>query len=352
MATLNESEIRVYIKIRVLLSATATDIHKDLVAVCGDQAPSYRTVAKWTQRYREGRESTEDDPRSGHPVTTITQVNVAAVRHQLEEDNRLTIDELAASTALSHGTVYTILHDHLGVRKICARWVPHVLTEAQKVSRVETAASLLRKFRAWGDNVMHDIATGDETWVHLFEPPRKAQNMAWVKKGDPRPTVAKREKSSEKVLYTFFFTKDGILLQLPTPHGRTITGKYYAQSVLPLVVKAFQEKRPDRKLHIHHDNAPAHSSGIVSEFLEENNIAVVPHPPYSPDLAPCDFWLFPILKDLLRGTHYASRNAVGSAIFQCIQRIPQSDFVACFQQWKHRLQRCVDLGGMYVERVE
>jgi histone-lysine N-methyltransferase SETMAR len=352
MTTVTESETRAYIKIRVLLSATATDIHKDLVAACGAQAPSYRTVAKWTQRFREGRETTEDDPRTGRPSTAIDPKNVAAVRILVEEDNRLTIDELSASTALSHGTIYTILHDHLGKRKICARWVPHILTESQKTARMETAASLLRKFKAWGENVFRDIATGDETWMHLFEPPRKAQNMAWVSKEDPRPTIAKRERSSEKVLYTFFFTMEGILLQLPTPQGRTVTGSYYAESVLPLVSKAFQEKRPHHKLRIHHDNAPAHRSAVVSDFLEENSIVLVPHPPYSPDLAPCDFWLFPILKDHLRGTHYTSRHALGSAISQCLSHIPQNDFAACFQQWKHRLEKCVELGGEYVERTE
>jgi hypothetical protein len=56
-----------------------------------------------------------------------------------------------------------------------------------------------------------------------------------------RPTISKRERSSGKVLYTFFFTMEGILLQLPTPQGRMVTGSYYAESVLPLVLKAFQK---------------------------------------------------------------------------------------------------------------
>jgi hypothetical protein len=94
-----ESETRAHIKIRVLLSAT--DIHKDLVAACGDQAPLYRTVAKWTQHFREGRETTEDDPRSGRPSMAIYTKNIAALRILIEEDNRLTIDELSASTTLS-----------------------------------------------------------------------------------------------------------------------------------------------------------------------------------------------------------------------------------------------------------
>jgi transposase len=93
MTTVTESETRAYFKIRVLLSATATDIHKDLVAACGNQASLYRTVAKWTQRFREGRETTEDYPRSGRPSTAIDVKNIAAVRILIGEDNRLTIYE-------------------------------------------------------------------------------------------------------------------------------------------------------------------------------------------------------------------------------------------------------------------
>jgi hypothetical protein len=120
------------------------------VAACGNQASFYRTVAKLTHRFREGRETTEDDPRLGRPSTAIDVKNIAAVRILIEEDNRLTIYELSASTTLSHGTIYTILHDHISKRKICARWVLHILTESQKTARIETASSLLRKFKVWG----------------------------------------------------------------------------------------------------------------------------------------------------------------------------------------------------------
>jgi hypothetical protein len=94
----------------------------------------------------------------------------------------------------------------------------------------------------------------------------------------------------------------------------------------PPCVKGFPEKRPHCKLRIHHDNAPAHRSAIVGDCLEDNNVVLVPHPPYSPDLAPCVFWLFPILKNHLCGTHYTSRHALVSAISQCLSHTPQTDF--------------------------
>jgi len=70
-----------------------------------------------------------------------------------------------------------------------------------------------------------------------------------------------------------------------------------------------QEKRPDswrEKWMLHHDNAPAHASLLIREFLAKNETTVVPQPPYSPDLAPADFFLFPKLKSTLKGRRFES----------------------------------------------
>ena len=53
--------------------------------------------------------------------------------------------------------------------------------------------------------------------------------------------------------------------------------------------------------HLLHDNAPAHKSTVVTNYLQEINLKVIEHPPYSPNLAPCDIWLFPELKEMLAG---------------------------------------------------
>ena len=63
-------------------------------------------------------------------------------------------------------------------------------------------------------------------------------------------------------------------------------------------------KWQNQNLIIHHDKAPAHRSFKVSQFLAKNNMTVIPHPPYSPDLAPCDFFLFPKLKLRMKGRRF------------------------------------------------
>ena len=90
MAEISESEWRSFAKVSVLIGKRAVDIfHNDLVAAMGDHAPSYETVRLWTQRFKTGRQSTEDDTRSGAPVTKRTARNIAAVRELIDEDPRL-----------------------------------------------------------------------------------------------------------------------------------------------------------------------------------------------------------------------------------------------------------------------
>ena len=91
-------------------------------------------------------------------------------------------------------------------------------------------------------------------------------------------------------------------------------------------VKALYEKpRPAtglRGLCLIHDNAPAHKCVLVQDFLKEEKVVLLSHLPYLPDLSPCDFFLFPLLKKTLSGRRYESRSALGSAIYQCLQGIP------------------------------
>ncbi|CAF5077790.1 unnamed protein product, partial [Rotaria sp. Silwood1] len=72
--------LRSYIKTRWLLGLTATQIHDELTTAYGQGVVSYRTVAHWIHRFSSGRESLEDDPRSGRPIAIITQQNIDAVQ--------------------------------------------------------------------------------------------------------------------------------------------------------------------------------------------------------------------------------------------------------------------------------
>jgi hypothetical protein len=92
---------------------------------------------------------------------------------------------------------------------------------------------------------------------------------------------------------------------------------------------------------LHHDNAPASSAFRVKEFLAKKNITIVEHAPYSPDLAPSDFFLFPRIKNTLKGEHFDDIDEIKSNTAIALNGISENDFHTCFQSWKTRMQRCV-----------
>ena len=95
----------------------------------------------------------------------------------------------------------------------------------------------------------------------------------------------------------------------------------------------------------HHDNASSHKCEVIESFLASEKVKVLNHPPYSPDLSPCDFFLFPRLKKMLSGNKYMSRSSLGSTIYQCLQQILKEVYLPAFGNWVKRLQKCVSVKG-------
>ena len=111
---------------------TPKDIHTNMVAALGDDAPALSTVKKWAAEFKKGRESLEDDPRSGHPASATTQKNIDHVYHMVMDDRCLTVNQIAYAVAIFHERVENILHQELGMSKVSGQWVPCLLTPAQK----------------------------------------------------------------------------------------------------------------------------------------------------------------------------------------------------------------------------
>jgi len=149
-----------------------------------------------------------------------------------------------------------------------------------------------------------NVITGDESIVYAYDPETKLQSAQWKSPGSPRPKKARTQKSKLKTMLICFFEQEGIVHRECVPPGMTVKADFYCD-VLSRLRENVRRKKPQKwqnqKLIIHHDNAPAHRSFKVSQFLAKNNMTVILHPPYSSDLAPCDFFLFPKVKLRMKG---------------------------------------------------
>jgi transposase len=100
---------------------------------------------------------------------------------------------------------------------------------------------------------------------------------------------------------------------------------------------------------LHHNNAQANSSFLVRNFLVRNRTTVVPQPPYSPDSAPVDLFLFPKLKSALKGHPFNTFDDIQKKSKKGLFTILKEAFQKVFQSWQKRWERCVASEGNYFE---
>jgi len=324
-------EYRAYIRTRALLGIPATEITEELVIAHGSLAPKYRTVAKWTALFLAGREELEDDPRSGRPITACTPANIELVWLVIEADPHSAYDDIEAETHVSRTKLQEIIHGVLKLRKLTSRWVPHELTEKNRKDRVDACTENLAKFKEnkWR---LCDVITGDESWFYLRQIGSKARNSSWVAPGQNARTVVRRDRFEPKHMYSVFFKTSGLVHIDVMEKGEAITAQNYKVNCLDPIFEETRKQRPKsgmKNMKFHHDNARPHVSGVVKTHLEEAGAIIIRHPPYSPDLAPSDFWLFDMIKRNL--DDHVDVQSQKRAITKMLLGIPSQEYRKTFE---------------------
>lgn len=344
-------EQRANIKFCVKLRKSATETFEMLQQAYGDDAMSRARCFEWHSRFKNGRTSLEDDERSGRPSTSTSPEIVHEVERIVQEDRRTTISELADQLQVSFGSVQSILTSSLGMHRVAAKFVPRLLTHDQKQFRIEICQDLLQQSHA-DPTFLSRLITGDETWVYGYDPETKQQSSQWKRPSSPRPRKARQVRSATKSMMIVFFDIKGIVHREFLPKGQTVNAEFYC-TVLKRLREDIRRKRPslwrDGNWVLHHDNAPAHNAFHTREFLSQTGTTVAPHPPYSPDLAPCDFFLFPKLKMRLKGRRFNTVEEIQCESQMLLNTIHESDFHSAFQALQNRWARCIDAQGDYFE---
>ena len=101
-------------------------------------------------------------------------------------------------------------------------------------------------------------------------------------------------------------------------------------------------------IRLHHDNAPPHTAHATAQYLAQNDFQVVPHPAYSPDIAPCDFYLFGALKAALAGRHFESTSAISSALAAFFRGVDAATWRKVFDNWVARMEAVIEKNGSYL----
>ena len=141
---------RTAIKFCVLNGKNRKETMEMLVKAYGDTAMKRTALHKWYSGYENGYECVMDEQCSGRP-TSITSQKVQEIKELLDKDRCVTVREVSRRVDCSVGTVHTIIHDSLNMRRLCTRWIPKMLSECQKAQRMESCQRFVRRFDAKGN---------------------------------------------------------------------------------------------------------------------------------------------------------------------------------------------------------
>jgi len=171
--------------------------------------------------------------------------------------------------------------------------------------------------------------------------------MEWRHSGSTRPQKFRVQKSAGKVLVSIFWDQDGILLIDYIPKGQTINAEYYSSLLVQLndILKEKHRGKVTTGVLFLHENAPDRRALATQNKLAYLGFQCLDHPPYSPDLAPSGYHLFPGLKKQMKVRHFSSDAEVIAAAETWLDGQLSEFFLSCLQKLEQRGKKCIELRG-------
>ncbi len=184
--------------------------------------------------------------------------------------------------------------------------------------------------------------------------------MEWREKLGDAPQIcpqkALKNRFIQKMMLTLFFDSQGMIHMEFLPPNTTISAEEFCltldrfkEAVCRKCLHLWKKEAGEhwRPLWLHMDNARPHTAIDCVVKFHQSSIQLLPHPPYSPNLAPCDFWAFPILKKQLRGRCFANKNEVQEEVRHLFRQTPAAEYSHAIHKLVSRWNKCVQARGGY-----
>ena len=199
-------------------------------------------------------------------MTASDQLHQDRVEELISGNRRIKQKETAVAFGISKERVGHII-GVLGFRKVCAKWVPRMLSDEMKAERVRISRELLERFEKEGENFLKKIITGDETWVHHYDPENKRQSMEYCHKESPQPKKFKTQASAGKIMLTVFWNSERVVLADFLEKQTTINSQRYIETLTALKRRIVRIGVRNETL-LQHDNARPHTNAATRDAIQ------------------------------------------------------------------------------------
>jgi len=319
----------------------ATEAREELRQVYGRNVIEKRQCQNWFARFRGGDFSVKDAHRSGRP----SEIDDDKIKALVQANKHSTVRELATALKVSIGSVHGHLKS-LGFVKKLDVWVPHELKEIHLTKRMNVCDQLTK--REENDPFLKRMITGDEKWIVYNNVSRK---RSWSRRDEAPERQAKADIHQKKVMLSIWWDWKGPVFYELLPKNKTINSDVYCEQLQKLN-DAIAQKRPElinrKGVVFHHDNARPHTSLVTRQKLLQLGWDVLPHPPYSPDLAPSDFHLFRSLQNSLNGKTFASEDLIKQHLDKFLAEKDRKFYERGIMKLPERWQKIIEQNGQYI----
>jgi histone-lysine N-methyltransferase SETMAR len=180
---MDKTEYRAIIKFFIKEGLTSNEIHSKFIKVYEDSPPSFSTIKKWAAEFKCGHTSLEADPHEGHAKSATTPEIIEPVHGMVLDNWRMKVPEITETIGFSKEHVGYILYEELDMKKLCAIWLPRLLTADQKYTRMKIFEQCLEHFNKNKTDSVHRFITMDENWIYHYTPESKQQSKQWTEAG-------------------------------------------------------------------------------------------------------------------------------------------------------------------------
>lgn len=306
------------------------------------QAPSYKTYRRIKDKF-EATGSVQDQARSGRPKSVTTDEKVEEVRVLLENNPGMSIERAHLATGISVGSVHSIATSVLNLYPYRIK-ILHQLKSTDFGKRIEFAEWFLEN-----PSRAHFFTATDEAYFHLDGNVNNYNFRIWSQ-SNPNFVVEKQLKppkvhvwcsiSSNKIIGPYFFDSK-------------VNSENYLNMLQQFYLLEHKKQKLYKSYYFQQDGAPAHRAEIVQTWLEEQFdskfVKKDKWPPRSPDLNPCDFFLWGYHKDKVYAKRLDSIEQLKEEIKIEISKISKITLSAVFEDMKKRCDKVLKCEGKHIE---
>ena len=200
-------------------------------------------VKRWYANFKHSCTDTNNAECSGCPNLAVVLENTKKLYKLILANFKLKLHEIAEELKISKGSVFTILYEHLSMRKLCSKGVQYLLTVNQKQQPVNDSERFLRLFQCNKKELLRKYMTMDETWIHHFTSESNWKPAEWTAASERRPKWPKMQTSAGKVLASVFWDAQGILFIDYLLKGTIINSEYHIALLVHLKKKLKKKKK-------------------------------------------------------------------------------------------------------------